>query len=184
MGLRRRKTEKDTDDAAGSHAYEAIVSLIRTRLESTTSIALMQAHGVDGPLAMRYLDLAVVIAARELLAKMGDSVVLPTEYNPVVKIPGLSSHFDRCTISAGLVEVYQEEPTAAELLAPLSSDYVAIQQALEKTPDGMLGLPAPNVGDGSQVDFARKAFGVEGVLRLADDWPDLAEKPRRRWRRN
>ena len=56
----------------------------------------------------------------------------------------------------------------------MSSDYVAIQQALKKTPDDMLGLPAPTVGDGSQVAFARKAFGIDGVLKLARDWPELA----------
>jgi hypothetical protein len=159
---------------ASSHAYQAVVTLIRTRLDSTASIKSMRSAGVSAPLATRYLDLAIVVAAREILGQMGDSVVLPTEYNAIVKIPGLSAQFDRCHISAGLVEVYRAEPTAATLLAPVSSDYIAIQQAMKKAPDDMLGLPAPSVGDGSQIGFARKAFGVEGVLKLAKNWPDLA----------
>ena len=174
MVLRRRKKRKDADEAASSNAYRSIVTLIRTRLDSTASIELMQAGGLDAPLATRYLDLAIVVAARELLGQMGNSVVLPSEYNPTVEIPGLSAQFDTCHISAELVEVFWEEPTAATLLAPMSSDYVAIQQALKKTPDDMLGLPAPTVGDGSQVAFARKAFGVDGVLKLSRDWPELA----------
>ena len=177
-GQRKKNTddiiEVSVEPDPPRYGYLAIVTLIKTRLDAATSFDVMRAAGLDDQRAVRYLDLALIVAARELLSEMGDAVVLPIEYDPTFEIPGLSNQFADCLLCAELVEVYRAEPIAATLLGPLAPDFIAVNQELKKAPGATLGLPAPTVGDGKQVGFARTAFGHDGVEKLAASWPDLA----------
>lgn len=174
MARRSRKRAKEEQSDSSSHAFVAIRTLIATRLNSPPCIKTVEANGLHPDLALRYLDLAMVVAARQLLREFGDAVVLPIEYAPTLPIVGYPPQFAECRITAELQAVYREEPTAATLLGPLASDYVAISRELKKVPGATLGLPPPVVGDGSQMGFARIAFGDNAVLKLGSTWPKLA----------
>ena len=175
MAWRSRKRATEDQPDSTSHAFIAIRTLIATRLNSPPCIKTVEGTGLSRDLALRYLDLAMVVAARQLLRELGGTVVLPVEYAPTVAIAGYPPQFAECPITAELQAVYREEPTAATLLGPLASDFVAINQELKRVPGATLGLPAPKVGDGSQIGFARLAFGDNAVLKLGSKWPKLAD---------
>lgn len=173
MALWRKKDKSSRLQPDDPAAYNAVVSLIRTRLDATASITELHEVGLSEDLAARYLDLAMVIAARELLQKTENAVEFPASYVPMVMIPSLTSRFSACRITAELVGVFQAEPTAAEILGPFAADFFAVDEALQQGV-ALVRLEPPEVGDGAQVAFARITFGDAGVDKLAKSWPSLS----------
>jgi len=169
------RKNKETEPDAPSEpqwGYNAVVSLIRTRLDLPACIAAMQAEGLSEVLAARYLDLAMVLASREVLSTV-ENIEWPDSYAAIIEIPELPTTFAECRLAQEVAAVYAAEPTAATLLGPLASDFFAINQAMQNGAQAMR-VPPAKVGDGSQVAFARATFGDDGVLKMAESWPELA----------
>lgn len=181
MPFWRRNKSEDAEPEEGepvddvNYGYESIVALLRSRMNPGEALEIMKAKGLASELAVRYLDLAVAIAAREqIVMSYGDRVELPATYTPTLAIPGLPSSFDECLISAEILAVYREEPTAVGLIAPVAPDFVAVHGAMVENPEARLRISSPVIGDGTQAGYGRRTFGDEAILKLAEDWPELA----------
>lgn len=177
-----RKKKSENEEAvdgesteATNYGWQSIVALIRTRMNPGEALEIMKEAGLAPELAVRYLDLAVAIAAREqIVISYGDRVELPATYIPTLEIPGLPSNFEQCQISQEILAVYREEPTAVGLIAPVAPDFVAVHGAIAQNPEARLRISSPTIGDGTQAGYGRRTFGDEAILKLAEEWPELA----------
>lgn len=152
----------------------SVQALVRTRMQPAQAYANLTEAELHPWLAVRYLDLAVIVAARIFLSRMDQAtIVLPDRYNPTHDIPQIHTTFADCQISTEFRAIYERLPAAVAIFAPISPEGVAVNERLHQDQHAPIYVKPPTVGDGFSAGFARSHFGDDAIERLADSWPPL-----------